>query len=105
MQSQHQDLLGAYQKAMGVNGDVEHLQDSIDSLVRSMGLDLPSGSTPSATAPPPPTAQAPAVPTSNIPNHSLAPEGTFDDPDFNVDDFLDQLARTSDVTAPEQTDV
>ncbi|OCF44764.1 hypothetical protein I317_01454 [Kwoniella heveanensis CBS 569] len=37
------DLLKSYQDALAVNGGVDQLQESIDSLVRSMGLDLPAG--------------------------------------------------------------
>ena len=35
-------LMKQYQNAMGVNDDVEGLQQSIDELVRSMGLDIPA---------------------------------------------------------------
>ena len=37
------ELLKSYQQAVGVGVDVDKLQESIDSLVRSMGLELPNG--------------------------------------------------------------
>ncbi|WVF72537.1 hypothetical protein IAT40_007354 [Kwoniella sp. CBS 6097] len=37
------DLMKSYQDALAVNGGVDQLQESIDSLVRSMGLDIPPG--------------------------------------------------------------
>lgn len=88
-------LMGAYQKAAGVGGDVEKLQESIDSLVRSMGLDLPdggvtSGSTTSASS------SVPVVPGGGQSHDpSLPSEGTFDDGEFNVDDLLDQLVKSN----------
>lgn len=107
--SQHQELLGAYQKAMNVNEDVGHLQESIDSLVRSMGLDLPNGNTPTPTASSVPTlsTDTTSIPTTStsMPDPSLAPEGTFDDQDFNVDEFLDQLAKSNEGAPAEDTDL
>lgn len=38
------NLMRSYRAAEGINGDVDKLQESIDSLVRSMGLDLPGAS-------------------------------------------------------------
>lgn len=77
------DLVGAYQKAAGVGGDVDKLQESIDSLVRSMGLDLPQHN-----------GSAPNMPASNLNADSTLPsEGTFDDTE--LDDLLDQLAQSS----------
>ncbi|BEI85075.1 hypothetical protein CcaverHIS002_0504760 [Cutaneotrichosporon cavernicola] len=81
------NLLGAYQKATGVGGDVEKLQDSIDSLVRSMGLDLPSGS-----------ANGTCTNGADSGFHqdtSLPSEGTFDGGGFNVDELLDQLTNNN----------
>jgi heat shock transcription factor len=86
LQSQNQDLISAYQKALNVNQDVGDLQDSIDSLVRSMGLDLPNGATPTAT----PATTATTAPSTAAPGTA---DGAFDDPNFNVDEFLDQLAK------------
>lgn len=104
-QVNHQaDLMGTFQKAVGVNDDVNNLQESIDSLVRSMGLDLPqtpvgqqSGHVPSASVSTAPTTTSTSGPSTGPSMHdtSLAPEGTFDDPDFNVDDFLNQLAKSN----------
>lgn len=76
--NQH-ELLGAYQKAVGVNNDVNKLQESIDSLVRSMGLDLPDAQ------------QNPHEP---MPV-SCGPEGAYTDGDFNVDELLDQLTANN----------
>lgn len=79
------DLMGAYHKAVGVNQDVGKLQESIDSLVRSMGLDLPEG------------AQNPhePMPVSCGPE---APGHSFNDSEFNVDELLDQLTANNDHT-------
>jgi len=61
-------LLKSYQDAHGIGSDAEKLQADIDSLVRSMGLDLPANG-----------------------------EQGGADPDFNVDEFLEHLAKgTSD---------
>lgn len=84
------DLLGAYQKAAGVGGDVEKLQESIDSLVRSMGLDIPDHASNGTT-----TSASSAVPGGINHDHSLPSEGTFDDGEFNVDDLLDQLTKSN----------
>lgn len=81
-------LLGAYSKAAGVGEDVEKLQESIDSLVRSMGLDVPQHNTGSNGVAPP---NGNHVKTDS----SLPSEGTFDESEFNVDDLLDQLAQSS----------
>ena len=62
-------LLRSYQDAAGVGGDVDKLQENIDSLVRSMGLDVPA--------------------TTQDGMNGLG-EG-----EFNVDDFLDQLSKTT----------
>jgi len=108
--SHNQDLIGAYQKAMNVTEDVGHLQESIDSLVRSMGLDLPNGTTGTTPTPSGPSAPSLSTDTSSIPttsttipDPSLAPEGTFDDQDFNVDEFLDQLAKSNEGGPSEET--
>jgi heat shock transcription factor len=86
-------LLGAYQKAAGVGGDVEKLQDSIDSLVRSMGLDLPAAG-----------ANGAAGNTGGYQQDtSLPSEGTFDESEFNVDELLDQLTNNN--NNQEQQDV
>ncbi|WVR04934.1 hypothetical protein IAU60_001946 [Kwoniella sp. DSM 27419] len=75
-------LLKSYQDAVAVNGGVDHLQESIDSLVRSMGLDLPNNGNPMQ-------------------------DGTADggeqlvDPDFNVDEFLEHLAKNEEVPVPD----
>ncbi|BEJ15941.1 hypothetical protein CspHIS471_0505460 [Cutaneotrichosporon sp. HIS471] len=81
------NLLGAYQKAAGVGGDVEKLQDSIDSLVRSMGLDLPSGSVNGTSTN--------GADSGYHQDTSLPSEGTFDGGDFNVDELLDQLTNNN----------
>lgn len=83
VQNQH-ELLGAYQKAVGVNNDVNKLQESIDSLVRSMGLDLP---------------EAQQNPHEPMPV-SCGPEGTYADGDFNVDELLDQLTANNEHPVP-----
>lgn len=86
------NLLGAYQKAAGVGGDVEKLQESIDSLVRSMGLDLPDGETMNGST----TSASSTVPAGGFHNDtSLPSEGTFDDGEFNVDELLDQLTKSN----------
>jgi heat shock transcription factor len=41
--AQNDALLKSYQDAASMGADVEKLQESIDSLVRSMGLDVPNG--------------------------------------------------------------
>ena len=58
-------LLKSYQDANGIGTDVDKLQQDIDSLVRSMGLDLPAN----------------------------GEQGSGSEPDFNVDEFLDHLAK------------
>lgn len=77
------ELLGAYQKAVGVNNDVNKLQESIDSLVRSMGLDLPDQQNPHEPMP-----------------VSCGPEGAYTDGDFNVDELLDQLTANNEHPVP-----
>ncbi|TXT09136.1 hypothetical protein VHUM_02610 [Vanrija humicola] len=108
--NQNSDLIGAYQKAADVGQDVDKLQESIDSLVRSMGLDLPQtpgGSIAGLSA----AAQAPSTTTSAAPVRSQqqqpgtqgetqplsvhAADGAFDDSEFNVDEFLDSLAKNN----------
>lgn len=108
------DLLGAYHKAAGVGDDVDKLQESIDSLVRSMGLDLPQGhpldqghhmpSMPTSM-PQGQTNQAPLAPppvpssgNQNIGNQQhlgnptlVGPDDSAFENEFNVDDFLAQL--------------
>lgn len=107
--NQNSDLIGAYQKAADVGQDVDKLQESIDSLVRSMGLDLPqtpggsiaglsaAAHAPSATT----TTTAPARSQQNQGAQGEAPlsvhaaDGAFDDSEFNVDEFLDSLAKNN----------
>ncbi|KAL1407471.1 Heat shock transcription factor [Vanrija albida] len=106
--NQNSDLIGAYQKAADVGQDVDKLQESIDSLVRSMGLDLPqtpggsiAGLAAAANAPNPAPSAAPARPQQPQAAHNEAPmsvhaaDGAFDDSDFNVDEFLDSLAKNN----------
>ncbi|GMK55776.1 hypothetical protein CspeluHIS016_0208320 [Cutaneotrichosporon spelunceum] len=82
------NLFGAYQKAAGVGGDVDKLQDSIDSLVRSMGLDLPPGDPNGAST-------NGTASTGYHQDTSLPSEGTFDGGEFNVDELLDQLTNNN----------
>lgn len=73
-------LMKSYQEAVGINGDVEKLQDSIDSLVRSMGLDLPDSTNQSST--------------SDLNANTGGDNGLGGlDSEFNVDDFLEHLAQ------------
>lgn len=73
-------LMKSYQEAVGINGDVEKLQDSIDSLVRSMGLDLPDSTNQSST--------------SELNANTGGDNGLGGlDSEFNVDDFLEHLAQ------------
>ncbi|WWD10495.1 hypothetical protein V865_008631 [Kwoniella europaea PYCC6329] len=82
------DLMKSYQDAVGVNGGVDQLQESIDSLVRSMGLDLPNG-TNNGLDP------LPVDHNMNNPDGTGAGVGEqLIDPDFNVDEFLEHLAKS-----------
>jgi heat shock transcription factor len=81
--SQNNDaLLKSYENALGVGDDVDKLQESIDSLVRSMGLQ--PGDAPIAGG----------TGAENMGN--MGADGMGDmglDPDFNVDDFLEHLGK------------
>ncbi|KAL7418920.1 Heat shock transcription factor [Cryptotrichosporon argae] len=97
------DLISAYEKADGVGKGVDSLQDSIDSLVRSMGLDLPAAANPyvysadgpGALAPGPQAAAAGLGANPVQPDAAAIPDSVaaFDDANFNVDDFLESLAH------------
>lgn len=77
--SQNNDaLLKSYENALGVGDDVDKLQESIDSLVRSMGLQ-------------PSDAQGAGSTGGNLPADGMGDMGL--DPDFNVDDFLEHLGK------------
>lgn len=83
----HSDnLLKSYQGAAGMNQDVDKLQESIDSLVRSMGLD-------------PNPASQPLQPQQQAGNGMVDGSG-FDmgndafDSNFDVDQFLTELAKS-----------
>ncbi|KAK4687276.1 hypothetical protein P7C73_g2844, partial [Tremellales sp. Uapishka_1] len=71
-------LLKSYGDANAVGGDVEKLQESIDSLVRSMGLDLPNGD---------------AGMNGHMNNNGNGDGNGGLGDDFNVDEFLEQLGK------------
>ncbi|WRT66799.1 uncharacterized protein IL334_003762 [Kwoniella shivajii] len=78
------DLMKSYQDAISVNGGVDHLQESIDDLVRSMGLQIPSGGE---------NGQKPEI--DNLNGLGMGQGGeVLVDPDFNVDEFLEHLAKS-----------
>ncbi|WWC69799.1 uncharacterized protein I206_103742 [Kwoniella pini CBS 10737] len=85
------DLMKSYQDAVGMNGNVDQLQESIDSLVRSMGLDLPTNTTGDLSS-----GNTNASGNMNGFNASgMGGEGEqLLDPDFNVDEFLEHLAKS-----------
>lgn len=82
------NLLGAYHKATGVSDDVLKLQDSIDNIVRDMGMELPNSGANG-------TASGDNKVGGYQPDTSLPSAGTFDDCQFNVDDLLDQWANNN----------
>ncbi|OXG28486.1 heat shock transcription factor, other eukaryote [Cryptococcus neoformans Tu259-1] len=78
--SQSNDLLKSYNDALTVGEGVDNLQESIDSLVRSMGLDLPNGGSSSVGV--------------DVGDGSGVGTGTGEgDGEFNVDEFLQGLAK------------
>ncbi|WWC61498.1 uncharacterized protein I303_104082 [Kwoniella dejecticola CBS 10117] len=84
------DLMKSYQDAVGINGNVDQLQESIDSLVRSMGLDLPSNGDGTAG-----NTDMNGIPNMNGSNAGLGGQGEqLLEPDFNVDEFLEHLAKS-----------
>ncbi|WWC85159.1 uncharacterized protein L201_000016 [Kwoniella dendrophila CBS 6074] len=87
------DLMKSYQDAVGVNSGVDHLQESIDSLVRSMGLDLPNNGTNNDNMP-----KNDLIPNANgnTNNNGSGMGEQLIDPDFNVDEFLEHLAKGDD---------
>ncbi|KAL0240186.1 hypothetical protein I308_106734 [Cryptococcus tetragattii IND107] len=77
--SQSNDLLKSYNDALAVGEGVDNLQESIDSLVRSMGLDLPHGGSSAGIG---------------IGDGTEIGTGTGEvDGEFNVDEFLQGLAK------------
>ncbi|WVW83480.1 hypothetical protein I302_105501 [Kwoniella bestiolae CBS 10118] len=95
------DLMKSYQDAVGVNGGVDQLQESIDSLVRSMGLDLPNGQN-NLNGDLDLGGVNGGLPNGNVnggDGTGLGGQmgtGTGEqliDPDFNVDEFLEHLAK------------
>ncbi|ORX39592.1 hypothetical protein BD324DRAFT_648233 [Kockovaella imperatae] len=101
-------LIKSYQQAAAMGGDVEKLQESIDSLIRSMGLDLPTDDGTSGL-------DADALANLGVPNLNGVTTGlsqggsmngatadsinNFDTPafaaaeDFDVDQFLHSLSK------------
>ncbi|WWD15657.1 hypothetical protein CI109_100079 [Kwoniella shandongensis] len=83
------DLLKSYQDAASIDGGLDQLQESIDSMVRSMGLDLPSNG-------------GDVKPPGGFDNNAAMGMGTtmggggeqLVDSDFNVDEFLEHLAKS-----------
>lgn len=77
LQANQDQLLKSYQDAQGINQDMGKMQESFDSLVRSMGLDLPAETSEGA--------------------------GEFQMPeDFNMDEFLDHLGAAQDGLTDQQ---
>ena len=100
-------LLKSYQQAAAMGGDVEKLQESIDSLIRSMGLDLPHGEGGQTQALPSYVQNLNGVgiaaqQNSIVPNGASHPVDQFDTPafeaaeDFDVDQFLHSLTKEND---------
>ena len=92
------ELLRSYQEAVGVGADAQKLQESIDSLVRSMGLQ------PSGVAQPGGSSSANGYPSSDSQNggqsggqgmdsSSFGGAGGGMDDDFDVDQFLNSLSK------------
>ncbi|KAK8870049.1 hypothetical protein IAR55_000619 [Kwoniella newhampshirensis] len=83
------NLLKSYQDAASINGGLDQLQESIDSMVRSMGLDLPANT----------GDIKPDV--GGMDGNALMGIGNGSeqlvDPDFNVDEFLEHLAKSEEV--------
>jgi len=80
--NQQNDLLRTYQNADNINGDVDKLQESIDSLVRSMGLDLPGGT----------GEQGNVDFDTGVGTDGMGGLGE----DFNVEEFLESLNKAND---------
>ncbi|RXK36033.1 hypothetical protein M231_06681 [Tremella mesenterica] len=89
MNNQNQ-LLKTYQDAVAVNGGVDELQESIDALVRNMGLDLPKGGQKVENVQPFPVEQMGQVGQTGVVGQGGEP-GEFED--FNIDEFLNELAK------------
>ncbi|WVQ77943.1 hypothetical protein IAT38_000023 [Cryptococcus sp. DSM 104549] len=84
-------LLKSYHDAAAVSGGVDNLQESIDSLVRSMGLDLPGNTQVNGTGVAPATGAALGAGVGDG-GHGGHGEQLVDQ-DFNVDEFLKNLAK------------
>ncbi|WVQ98411.1 hypothetical protein IAU59_005534 [Kwoniella sp. CBS 9459] len=89
------DLMKSYQDALAVNGGVDQLQESIDSLVRSMGLDIPQG-----------TGGNPSQGLDGIKADGNLLQGSENGAtgageqlvdDFNVDEFFQNLSKNDDL--------
>ncbi|ODN85878.1 hypothetical protein L198_07443 [Cryptococcus wingfieldii CBS 7118] len=86
---QNSELLKSYQDALGVSDGLDGLQGSIDELVRSMGLDLPTADG-SLSGTESGLGQGQGV------GQGVGADGGAGGEDFNVDEFLESLGKEED---------
>ncbi|ORY32098.1 hypothetical protein BCR39DRAFT_524145 [Naematelia encephala] len=94
MMNDNAALLKTYEDAAAMGTDVDKLQESIDELVRSMGLELPNGYEGTGAS-----ADGTTMSVGNGSDHAsghgqLGGEDTLGDAGFDVDEFLEQLGKT-----------